>query len=606
MSLAETFKQTLSEVARQIEEAELARQNEETENVEPPAQPAPKDELPEDLSPSERHALEWVRYLKYALHTLDQDKTTDEQRSELGAWILTAAPLHWALCFGERFRVFPIWPTVDGKCTCNAGAGCRSPGRHPTIKGLRQAVHVNLGAHIERAALAQVIKWWADAPAAHVGLAIADGYVSVYGADLHRLKSPEESQYPANTPTFRSNETEETEMIFALESDKILPDDLGAGVRVRQPGDFTVAYAGTYNVGPGIALSVEVETFARYPAPAPDWITRFAEFAPKAVCEEDIRLATKPPPVHWLCRDLGIAPGRPTVVGGFAGGGKSPFAQALAISVATGRPFLGMPVRQERVAWCAFEAAQVAHVNLQRLARGAGVDPSAIAIDAWPFRGKLNDRGTMAELRRRVRASGHGLVVIDSYTSGLRDVEHNSSAFGDALRQLEKLSDETGAVVLVLMHTAKKAEATGSRDIAGHFSAIASAQAAVSLTRPDPDRLTRFKVSCLRSLFAPFDSFEVEFRDVHEDPVLRETPAWGLRLVRDSDDPVTDFILGLVDTSPGTNRHHIVDCARGHGYGRNETDDALKTLEESGQLRVEKTKGAGNKYWLASGGTRVA
>lgn len=248
--------------------------------------------------------------------------------------------------------------------------------------------------------------------------------------------------------------------------------------------------------------------------------------------------------MRWLCQGLGIAPGRPTVIGGFAGGGKSPFAQALAISVALGRPFLRMPVRQERVAWAAFEAAQAAHINLRRIARGFNVKPEDLPLDAWSFRGKLNDSGTLADLRRRILADGHGLLVIDSYTSALKDVDHNSSGFGDALRELEKLSDSTGCVVVVLMHTAKKAEAAGSREIAGHFSAVASAQAVISLTRPDSEKLTQFRVSCSRALFAPFKAFEIEFADAHESAVSRETPSWGLTIRRSGESPCEEYVAG--------------------------------------------------------------
>lgn len=554
----------------------------------------PADDPLADLSTAIRHHITWAQYLEFALHHLNRDETTDEKRTELENEVARALSLHWAILFAGTYRVFPIWPVVDGKCTCDAAGACRNRGRHPKIKGLRDAVRVGFGTHIDREALEQLVALWAATPAAGVGIVLEDGCTAIRGASLRLSEGPNDAfaLVPSALTTFNS-ETEEAEMVVSLDAGKVLPDDLGFGMQIRPPGDFVVVHDANNNV--------EVETFARHPVRAPKALAELTHSAPKAVSEPTLNLSGALPPVRWLCRDLSVAPGRSTVLSAFAGVGKTPFAAAFAVSVATGRPFLGMPVRQERVAWCAFEAAQVTHVNLQRLARGAAVDPAALEIDAWPFRAKLNDKGTMAELRRRVRAEGYGLLVVDSYTSALKGVEHNSSSFGDALRELERLSDETGCTVLTLMHTAKKAEASGSREIAGHFSAVASAQTVISLSRPDSERLTQFRVSCSRSLFGPFEDFEVEFVDVHDDPVTRSVPSWGLSLRRCDEDGLAEYVLGLVRSMPGTNRQHIVECARGQGHGRNEIDRALQALEDTGALRVSKTKGAANKYTAKEG-----
>jgi len=470
------------------------------------------------------------------------------------------------------------------------------------------AVHVGRGVNINRAALNQVCHWFGETPHAGVGVVLPDRHVSVVG-DATTLASRNLIKQGKEEVLFQSlvlstNGSEVSEMIVTLDAGKVLPDSLEGGLLVRPPGDFIVPFSGTHEVD-GVGRELNVDVAYQRPARAPEWLAALTEAAPKAVCDVDVALSSAPVPVQWLCRDLGIAPGRPTVIGGFAGGGKSPFAAAFAVSVALGRPFLGMSVRHERVAWAAFEAAPVAHTNLQRLARTAGEDPGKLAIDVWSFRGKLNERGTLSELRRRVRDGGHGVLIVDSYASALQGIEHNSSSFGDGLRQLEKLSDESGCVVIVLMHTAKKSEVSGSREIAGHFSAVASSQAVLILTRPDPDKLTRLKVSCARSLFSPFEPFEIEFRDVHNPPSL-ETPSWGLRLKRCDEDELGKFILGLIEAVPGTNQRHIVTTATGMGHGRNETVEALQELEDSGALRVEKARGASHKYWIADSATRAA
>jgi hypothetical protein len=558
---------------------------------------APEDDLPSDLLPAEKLALEWSKYIRQALARLDRDDTSDQDRAEYERQLLAAPAIGWVILFAESYSVFPVWPTVDNRCSCPAGAACRSVGRHPMVRGLREAVKVGSKDTFNRAALTQVMDWSRQAPLAGVGLMIEDGYVVVRGPNRHAPFS--------GGLTFTNLVTEETDMVCALDSNHILPEDLGAGLRVRQPGDFVIAYAGAReNSELGVRERVvEVDNFRSRPLRAPDWLMEHAEPAPKAACDRELRLDVDPPEVRWLCQSLGIAPGRPTVIGGFAGGGKSPFAQALAICVALGRPFLGMQVRQERVAWAAFEAAQAAHFNLRRIARGIGVKPEDVPLDAWSFRGKLNDKGTLADIRRRILAEGHGLLVIDSYTSALRDVDHNSSGFGDALRQLEKLSDDTGCTIAVLMHTTKHAEKSGSREIAGHFSAVASAQAVISLTRPDPEKLTAFRVSCARALFAPFKPFEIEFADAHESAVSRETPSWGLTIRRSGENPCEEYVAGMIGSMPGLGRPEILVRTSEAGYGRNETDAALKKLREAGRVEVKKSMdGRANEYVLLEGG----
>jgi hypothetical protein len=513
----------------------------------------------------QREALEGASRLAAAL--IDFDRTIVE----------SASTVHWAVVLSADHGTVPIWPTVEGRCTCPAGGACRAAGRHAMVTGTRSAAHVGRVPNIDREALDRVLAWYETTPDAGVGIVVPDGCAAVRGVFGEREGSE----------TFASSEygNDETESLFHLPAGRVLPDDLSGGFRVRQPGDFMVAYSGARRpeLGP-VAF-------------APSWLERLTEPAPRAARDAELDLASPAPPVNWLCEGLGIAPGRPTVIAGFAGGGKSPLAGALAVSVAAGKPFLGMSCRQGRVLWCAFEAAPAAHRNLQRLARGAGVDAAALPINAWPWRGKLTEPGGMAELRRTVQLDGHALVVIDSYTSAVA-VDHNSSSFGDVLRQLEKLSDETGATFVVLMHTAKKSEATGSRDVAGHFSAVASSQAVINLTRPDPERLTRFRLSCSRALHAPFDAFEVEFFDVHQNAIDRPRPSWGLRLRRCDEAGALTFVRELVSTMPGVTQAHVVSVARDQEHGRNETIEALKSLVASGEARQEKD-GKTLKYWIA-------
>ena len=57
-----------------------------------------------------------------------------------------------------------------------------------------------------------------------------------------------------------------------------------------------------------------------------------------------------------------------------------------------------------------------------------------------------------------------GFVALDTYGSSLPgDIEHNSDKFSYWLKQLGKVSDATGALIVVLLHENKSANASGLR-----------------------------------------------------------------------------------------------------------------------------------------------
>jgi len=82
----------------------------------------------------------------------------------------TPKPLSHALAYAERgFGVLPLHSPLDGACSCRR-ADCSSPAKHPrTINGLSDA----------STDPDTIRKWWAQWPAANVGVAVPPGYVVV-------------------------------------------------------------------------------------------------------------------------------------------------------------------------------------------------------------------------------------------------------------------------------------------------------------------------------------------------------------------------------------------------------------------------------------------
>lgn len=226
---------------------------------------------------------------------------------------------------------------------------------------------------------------------------------------------------------------------------------------------------------------------------------------------EEIDLNQDPPPMPWVVQELEIGPGRPTAIMGYANSAKTPFALSIAVAVSSGQPVLGMPVTRGRVAWLAYEAARVTHGKARRIARGMGVE-SFDGLKMHRMKRVLTSPGAMEAIHAYVSKGGFLLCVIDTYSSAIAGIDHNSAEFADALRALEKISDATGTTFLVLIHS-KKTQNNELKDFAGHSHAAGALQSVIGLTRPDPEDKFVLLVSCIRELDRPFGSFSVRFVD---------------------------------------------------------------------------------------------
>jgi hypothetical protein len=192
---------------------------------------------------------------------------------------------------------------------------------------------------------------------------------------------------------------------------------------------------------------------------------------------------------------------------------KTPFALLMAICVAAGKPFLGHEVAQRKALFLAFEGGVLTEEREARLCAGLGVERAAVPLDFMHVNASIGDRGFLDDLESYMHAHAIGFVAIDTYGSALPgDIEHNSDKFSFWLKQLGKLSDETGALIVVLLHENKSAGATGLRKMSGHNSAPGAIQAAIGLERSSDDR-TLIDVYCSREVRKAFPPFRVHFTD---------------------------------------------------------------------------------------------
>ncbi len=243
---------------------------------------------------------------------------------------------------------------------------------------------------------------------------------------------------------------------------------------------------------------------------------------------------TKPPePLQYVFELFDFAPGKVSAIQAYAYSAKTPFALQFCLCVAAGIPFLGHPVSQRNAMFCAFEGGWLAEEREARVAAGLGLERAAVPLDFFKFHDCLSEE-FVAALEDWVRRKSIGLVTIDTYGAAVPPgVDHNSSQFSDWLKRLGKLSDETGCLVVVLIHENKSAESGELRGVSGHNSLGGAVQAVVQLQRPGEDK-TVLEVVSSRAVRKPFDKFTIRWKD----PICSDAPT-GFGLVAEREDGLT-------------------------------------------------------------------
>lgn len=173
-------------------------------------------------------------------------------------------------------------------------------------------------------------------------------------------------------------------------------------------------------------------------------------------------LAKPLPPKPWLCRDLRIAPGAPVIFGGAGYSGKTMAAQALALSVATGRKLWGQfEVRQGPVLHYDWEQNELTIRRYQRMARSMGVDlndlSGMLGTSIIP-NGSLDDERGIGWNERALASmcKGKALCIIDSLRQAFERVDENSSSsIAIVMKMLGRVSKATGCVMLLIAHSRK-------------------------------------------------------------------------------------------------------------------------------------------------------
>jgi hypothetical protein len=256
------------------------------------------------------------------------------------------------------------------------------------------------------------------------------------------------------------------------------------------------------------------------------------------------------PPRNFLIPSLNIGPGAPVGVFAYAWGGKTIIIQDLALSVMSGaRVFGQFYTRGGAVTHVDYEQGKAETLErYQRLARARGIGPEAVVgrfkLASLP-RTYLTTPG--AEDAFKKLADGAALMIVDSAAAAQPGVAENETAFADGLYMLGRVSEATGATVIVIGHTGKAdlAIEKPSNDARtaprGTSAIVAACSTAFALTggKGQPKRVTMIKGRSLGG--ALVEDFYLRLEPVRIDGYVNpEQPSdpGGFRVVYETDEQV--------------------------------------------------------------------
>lgn len=155
------------------------------------------------------------------------------------------------------------------------------------------------------------------------------------------------------------------------------------------------------------------------------------------------------------------------MIGGASKSGKTWILADLALSVATGKDWLGFPVTKGRVLFINLEIQPFAFAKRQNdIALAKGIDLKQGELHVWNLRGHCADLTVLArQIIQRARDGGYSLIIIDPIYKVLGGRDENSAGeIGNLLNEVERLAVETGAAV-AFGHHFTKGNASGKESI---------------------------------------------------------------------------------------------------------------------------------------------
>jgi archaellum biogenesis ATPase FlaH len=160
---------------------------------------------------------------------------------------------------------------------------------------------------------------------------------------------------------------------------------------------------------------------------------------------------------EWLVYGM-CAKGEMSVVFGEPSAGKSIIAGDIALHVAHGMPWFGMETTKTTVLYYAAERAKLVKRRLRGLEDYHEIEDVTkviIGSGALDIRNERDTRRFINDIKRASADSGEdvGLVIIDTFSRSLNGGDENSqSDVGDAVKNMQRIADETGVHLMAIHH----------------------------------------------------------------------------------------------------------------------------------------------------------
>ncbi len=175
-------------------------------------------------------------------------------------------------------------------------------------------------------------------------------------------------------------------------------------------------------------------------------------------------LAKPLPPVRYVVKHFGIAPGRPSLLAGYGGLGKTVLAQLLALHMAGGvENCWGLPIATGRVCHFDYEMTQdPLQRRYQRLALGHGIAlPSCdLLLASMPNIYLSDEKAEEAYCRA---TEGAMFAIVDNLAAATASslTKENESGIRKYLDRLTRVTQKTGCAFWVLAHERKASKEEG-------------------------------------------------------------------------------------------------------------------------------------------------
>lgn len=206
----------------------------------------------------------------------------------------------------------------------------------------------------------------------------------------------------------------------------------------------------------------------------------------------------------YLVKDL-LLQGGLSMVYGPSNSGKTFVAIDLAIHIATGLPWNGLPIVQSDVVYIAAEGGQGIAKRIVAVRDTLNLNGSDISFyllpDSVDLSGGSEDITALIESIDEYRSDSRPLlVIVDTLSRALSGTDENSGADISAmLSQVDRLQRELGAAVLLVHHTGKDV----SRGERGHSSLRAAVDTSIQV-KVDKEKNRKFDVTKQRDLDGNF------------------------------------------------------------------------------------------------------